>query len=59
MMFQIMVYSKGESGEIPSIAANQMDGTPGSAYQPHGGDFYLTFNTVSGNWTTCVVSVPD
>ena len=59
MMFQIMVYTKGESDQMPSIAANQLDGTPGSAYQPRGGDYYLTFNTFGGNWTACVVSVPE
>lgn len=44
MMFQTMVHPKNDPDNV-SIAANQMNGSPGSSYQPRGGDYFLTFNT--------------
>lgn len=58
MLFQIMVHDKQDPDGMPNVAANQNDSSPGSAYQPKGGDYYLTFNTFGGAWSACVVPVP-
>lgn len=55
-LFQILVYPVG-SDNMPEVAANQLDDTPNSAYQPSGGNYYLKVNSFGGNWIACAVSI--
>jgi hypothetical protein len=57
-LFQVFLHRPGhdESGEMPDIIANQVQGSKGSAYVDHGGDFYLQISALAP-WTARAVLV--
>ncbi|HJS87899.1 MAG TPA: hypothetical protein VJ779_20805 [Acetobacteraceae bacterium] len=57
-LFEVKVYDKNRPDAGFEMAADQRGGSPGSAYQPKGGDYYLSIFTLKGSWSVCVVPVP-